>query len=246
MLTSVVLVSILLLDLFVAIEQPTINIRINEELPLSTILFTVNANSTYRLFDSARNHNSFVHYNVSTGDLQLARSLDREHLCAQHVCSCVRCQLLIELIQWQSPYHLLKLWLVIDDINDNSPAFSSSTYRLALMENVPIGFELPLEQANDVDFGDNARLTYELRSLTERGPFELMTKENGGLAMKITGAIDREQRDSYVYQLTAYDHGQPRRSTSTRLTIQIEVSLLLPVRFCSNIDHVLLVIGCER
>ncbi len=205
-------------------DQQIINIHINEELPLSTILFTTTNNSTYRLFDSGRNQNSFIYYNISKGDILLSHSLDREYLCSQHICSCIQCQLIIELIEWQRPYRLLKLLLNIEDINDHQPRFSSDNYQLNIMENVPIGFELPLESAYDADLGENSRISYELKSARE-GPFELITKLNGGgVALKVIQQIDREEHDFYQYELIAFDHGQPRQQSSTKLSIQIDVS----------------------
>lgn len=217
---------VLISNIFCKIQdQQIIHIRIDEELPLSTILFTTSNSLTYRLFDTGRNQNSFVRYDSSTGQLLLARSIDREYLCSQRICSCTQCQLTIELIEWQTPYRLLQLILNIDDINDNKPRFSSNDFHFNLIENTPIGHEISLEQATDADLGENSRLTYDLKRLDEqdKGPFELMTKMNGGLVLKITKEIDREERDHYEYELIAFDNGQPRRQTSTKLFIQIDV-----------------------
>ena len=208
-------------------EQQIIHIRVDEELPLSTILFTTTNSITYRLFDTGRNQNSFVRYDSSNGQLLLARSLDREYLCSQRICSCTQCQLTIELIEWQSPYRLLQLILNVDDINDHSPEFSSKNYHFNLMENVPIGYEISLEQAQDADIGENNRINYELKRLDENldGPFELVTKINGGLLLKVIKEIDREERDHYEYELIAFDNGQPKKQSSTKLFIQIDVNI---------------------
>lgn len=204
-------------------DQQQISIHLNEESPLSTILFTTTNNITYRLFDSGRNQNSFISYNTSTGHILLSHALDREDLCARHICSCSHCQLMIELIEWQIPYRLLQLILNLEDINDQRPRFSSDHYQLNIMENIPIGLELPLEAAQDDDLGDNGRISYELQS-SSNGPFQLITKLNGGVALKVIREIDREEQDFYQYQINAYDHGQPRQESSTNLSISIDVS----------------------
>ncbi|CAF5114290.1 unnamed protein product, partial [Rotaria socialis] len=80
-----------------------------------------------------------------------------------------------------------------DDINDHVPTFSSKNYQFNLMENVPIGYEISLEQANDADLSENSRINYELKYLHEKnndGPFEIVTKINGGLALKVIKEID--------------------------------------------------------
>lgn len=211
-------------------EQPIIYIRVDEELPLSTILFTTNNTITYRLFDTGRNQNIFVRYDSVNGHLLLARSLDREYLCSQRICSCTQCQLTIELIEWQTPYRLLQLILNIDDINDHIPTFSSKNYEFSVMENSPIGYEINLEQAYDADLNENSRINYELKYLYENsndGPFQIMTKINGGLTLKVIKEIDREQRDYYEYELIAFDNGQPKRQSSTKLCIKINVRLII-------------------
>jgi hypothetical protein len=57
------------------------------------------------------------------------------------------------------------------------------------MENIPIGFELPLESAHDDDLGENSRISYELKT-SNQGLFELITKSNGGLSLKVMKQID--------------------------------------------------------
>ena len=206
-------------------HQEIIHIRIDEELPLWTILFTTPNNITYRLFDSGRNQNSFVYYNTTTGHILLSKSLDREYLCSKHICSCTECQFIIELIEWQIPYRLFKLILIINDINDHRPIFSSDNYHINLIENVPIGFKLPIESAYDADLGENSRIHYELRNYN-KGPFELVTEMNGELALKVMEEIDREKRDFYQYELIASDHGKPRKQSSTQLNIRVSVNIL--------------------
>ena len=227
MFTSLVFVALLGAIFGNVPDSQTIRISLDEELPLATILFSTSTTLVYRLFDSGRNHNTFVEYNSSTGHLLLARPLDREDLCAEHVCSCLQCHLTVELIEWQSPYRLLKLLFTIDDINDHSPIFSSSIFHLQLLENSPVDFEVALEQATDADQGENSRLTYELRALNGvgQGPLELIAKSNGGIAMKVIGNLDREERDYYPYELIASDHGEPRRSTSSKVYVHIQVGL---------------------
>ncbi|CAF4997665.1 unnamed protein product, partial [Rotaria sp. Silwood1] len=163
-------------------NQQIINIHINEELPLSTILFITTNNITYRLFDSGRNQNSFIYYNVSNGQISLLRSVDREYLCSEHICSCTKCQLIIELIEWQIPY----------------------------------------QSAYDADLGENSRIQYELKNHNDDGPFELITKNNGGLVLKVIKDIDREKQDFYQYELIAFDNGKPRKQSSTKLFIQVD------------------------
>ncbi|CAF1472505.1 unnamed protein product, partial [Didymodactylos carnosus] len=154
--------------------------------------------STYRLFDTNRNHNSFVKFDSETGRLILQRSIDRELLCIEHICDCTKCQLKIEIIEWQqsiTTYAVLKLILIINDINDNEPMFNRDVYELNIMENVPINFLLQLESASDPDLNDNSRIGYELISLNKSLslPFELHhVEQSNTIALRVIGQLDRE------------------------------------------------------
>jgi hypothetical protein len=55
-----------------------------------------------------------------------------------------------------------------------------------------------------------------------------VTKINGGLLLKVIKEIDREKRDHYEYELIAFDNGQPKKQSSTRLFIQIDVKKNFP------------------
>lgn len=95
------------------------------------------------------------------------------------------------------------------------------------MENVPIGYEISLEQAQDADLSENGRINYELKRIgqsQDESPFELHIKNTGALTLKVRKEIDREQRDHYQYELIAFDHGQPRKHSSTKLDIHVDVS----------------------
>ncbi len=98
------------------------------------------------------------------------------------------------------------------------------------MENIPIGFELPLESAHDDDLGENSRISYELKT-SNQGLFELITKSNGGLSLKVMKQIDWEEEDFFQYDLIAYDHGQPSRDGAGSVWDRTEPNQPKPVQF---------------
>lgn len=100
----------------------------------------------------------------------MIRSIDRERLCSEHICSCDHCRLTIELIEWQTPYRLE---------------------------------------------------TIDGKSVEK--PFELIEKLSGSIILKINKNLDREKTNFYQIRLIASDHGEPSRSNSTILNIEIEV-----------------------
>ncbi|NXK06073.1 CELR2 protein, partial [Herpetotheres cachinnans] len=105
--------------------------------------------------------------------------------------------------------------IVILDINDNSPSFTSSPLSY-VMENVEVGFLLHRIIAKDPDEGRNGQVTYHILSGNENKAFVLD---------KITGLLttahllDREIQERYSLTVMALDGGSPALSATQVLTI---------------------------
>ena len=54
--------------------------------------------------------------------------------------------------------------VLVDDVNDNNPEFTQSTYEATVEENTYDGQHLLNVSATDADAGENARLTYAIAS----------------------------------------------------------------------------------
>ena len=54
--------------------------------------------------------------------------------------------------------------VLVDDVNDNNPEFTQSTYESTVEENTYDGQHLLNVSATDADVGENARLTYAIAS----------------------------------------------------------------------------------
>uniref|UniRef100_H3BYS3 Protocadherin 7 n=1 Tax=Tetraodon nigroviridis TaxID=99883 RepID=H3BYS3_TETNG len=122
----------------------------------------------------------------------------------------------------QSWVDLFEGKVIILDINDNTPSFPSPVLTLSVEENRPIGTLYLLPTATDRDFGRNGIERYEL--IQESSVFELQvadTTDGEKLPqLIIKGALDREQRDSYL-TLRVRDGGDPPRSSQAILRVMI-------------------------
>ncbi|NWZ57871.1 PCD23 protein, partial [Haliaeetus albicilla] len=105
--------------------------------------------------------------------------------------------------------------IVILDINDNSPNFTSSPLSY-IMEDVEVGFLVHHIIAKDPDEGRNGQVTYRILSGNENKAFVLD---------KITGLLttaqllDREIQEQYSLTVMALDDGSPALSATQVLTI---------------------------
>ncbi|NXV75479.1 PCD23 protein, partial [Atlantisia rogersi] len=105
--------------------------------------------------------------------------------------------------------------IVILDVNDNSPSFTSLPLSY-IMEDVEVGFLVHHIIAKDPDEGRNGQVTYHILSGNENKSFVLD---------KITGLLttaqllDREIQEHYSLTVMALDGGSPALSATQVLTI---------------------------
>ncbi|TNN19816.1 Protocadherin gamma-A1 [Schistosoma japonicum] len=105
--------------------------------------------------------------------------------------------------------------LIIRDVNDHKPIFEKSVYHVSIQENNPIGEKVVQIKAEDLDEGENARITY---SLLDRANFKVDSL-TGWITPNVI--FDRETRDSYQVTAIALDHGKPRLSSSVLINITV-------------------------
>ncbi|NXG21046.1 PCDGH protein, partial [Grallaria varia] len=155
-----------------------------------------------------------------TGHLVTAEKIDRENLeelCGESSSCSVSFEALVH-----NPLNVFHVEVSIEDVNDNSPTFSKAALELEIGEWTLPGSRFPLEMARDADVGSNSQLTYQL---TSSPSFSLAMKERQGgkkqPELVLERALDREKQSSFELVLTATDGGDPFRSG----TIQIRVNV---------------------
>ncbi|XP_026214080.1 protocadherin alpha-2-like [Anabas testudineus] len=177
----------------------------------------VNSVKTYKL-----NPNDYFSLDIqNTGDqsvsaeLVLQKALDREK------------QTVIELtltaIDGGKPPRSGTLQILVNvlDVNDNSPLFSKTLYKVQVAENTNIGTTLLTLTATDLDGGVNSQLVY---SFSERRLSNIDDKfsldENTG-EITVKGNINYEENQAYEIRVQARDKGTPPRSAHSKVLVEV-------------------------
>nr|XP_008517939.1 PREDICTED: protocadherin gamma-C4 [Equus przewalskii] len=173
--------------------------------------------STRRLRVVSGASRRFFEVNRETGEMFVNDRLDREELCGTLPSCTVTLELVVE-----SPLELFSAEVVIQDINDNNPAFPTREMKLEISEAVVPGTRFPLESAHDPDVGSNSLQTYEL-SRNEYFALRVQTREDSTkyAELVLERALDREREPSLQLVLTALDGGTPARSASLPILIAV-------------------------
>ncbi|KAM6055957.1 uncharacterized protein VSU04_010168 [Chlamydotis macqueenii] len=152
-----------------------------------------------------------------SGNLYVSERLDREEMCGEAASCSVNLQVLVE-----NPLNVFHVEVAIQDVNDNAPSFSELALHLEIGEWTPPGARFPLETARDADVGSNSLLTYRLAS---NPSFSLAVKESPDGSkqpeLELERPLDREKQSSFQLVLTAVDGGEPPRSGTAQLCINV-------------------------
>ena len=114
--------------------------------------------------------------------------------------------------------------IVIEDENDETPEFlyqQSGVLSLEISENTRVGSTITTVQAVDNDRGSNGSVSYQFSSATHHkypGVFEIDSSSGD---IRIRSLLDRESEDNYQLIVTAKDGGQPSRTSSMTINIDI-------------------------
>uniref|UniRef100_A0A3P8Z092 Cadherin domain-containing protein n=1 Tax=Esox lucius TaxID=8010 RepID=A0A3P8Z092_ESOLU len=106
--------------------------------------------------------------------------------------------------------------LIVQDLNDNSPAFTHPEYNFYVPENLPLSGTVGLITVTDSDAGDNAVITLSI--LNGKDNF-VIDPQTGVIKPNIT--FDREQQSSYTFMVKATDGGQPPSTSYAKVTINV-------------------------
>ena len=220
---------------------PKESIHITEDLPIGTSIYTFNtegcktenSTGTYRFVDSQKNSNDFFLVDPYTGRVTTKKLIDRDDFCLRRTCSCSKCEITLEILCVNmGQIYFNDLAIIVDDRNDHAPQFPKSSITIDVLENVPVGYLIPIDVALDPDYGINSIQGYKLledNSTAKNSRNKLLdafqieySKKNDLLALRLMKALDRESCDSLQYVLQAYDGGQPQALVG-RLNIRMNI-----------------------
>ncbi|XP_029369051.1 protocadherin alpha-2-like [Echeneis naucrates] len=150
-----------------------------------------------------------------SAELVLQKALDRE---TQPVI-----KLLLTAVDGGKPPRSGSLQLTVNviDVNDNTPTFNKSLYKLRVKENATPGKLVIKLNATDLDEGMNSKIMY---SFIKRGNIDPsnnfdLNSETGEITVK--GTLDYEETPAYEVRIQAMDQGTVRRSAHAKLLIEI-------------------------
>lgn len=204
-------------------ESQIYNASVRESLPIGSSIVTVRAS------DSDAEDNGRVTYSLTgpdaslfridsnSGILTLRSKVDREAQ-SKHVVGVIgRDNAVPASERLQSNATIIVNLL---DDNDNVPAFGRRTYYMDVREDINAG-ERPVigrVTATDLDDGENAALKYSIIGGNTGGAFSIDTE---GGQIHLQKSIDREKQDSYKLVVRAQDLGDPPKSNTTQVVINV-------------------------
>ncbi|AWP12091.1 putative protocadherin Fat 4-like [Scophthalmus maximus] len=154
--------------------------------------------------------------NLKTGFLYVSERLDREELCAK----AATCTVSVEAVV-NNPLKLYRLEINVVDINDNAPRFSEDLQSLNIAESTVPGGKFGFVGASDLDVGKNSLSTYKLSS---NEYFSLEIHKGGDSVsgtLVLQKALDRESQSTIKLTVTAADGGNPPKSGTALIIINV-------------------------
>lgn len=109
---------------------------------------------------------------------------------------------------------------MIEDKNDNSPHFDSSSVRIAVPENVAAGSAVYTAHASDPDSGANGEVRYELVASTQEPSYFQVDSSRGTISL-IHG-LDYETVHRLTVTVVARDSGAPSLSDNMTLVVDVQ------------------------
>ncbi|XP_042620860.1 protocadherin alpha-3-like isoform X3 [Cyprinus carpio] len=175
-----------------------------------------NAVKTYKL--SHNEHFSLDVQNVEqsvTVELVLIKALDREKQTVIH--------LTLTAIDGGKPAFSGTLEIIINvlDVNDNSPVFSKSLYKVKVNENIALGSQIISLSASDLDEGINSDITFSIvkHGISKASDLFSVNPDSGLITIK--GNIDYEENAAVELRVAAKDKGHPPKSSQCKVLVEV-------------------------
>ncbi|XP_060693428.1 protocadherin gamma-A11-like isoform X7 [Hemiscyllium ocellatum] len=97
--------------------------------------------------------------------------------------------------------------VVVQDENDNAPAFPNSVYKISLLENAPKGTLVIKLNATDMDDGSNGEVLYSFSSHTSVRVREMFGVDSKTGEVRVKGTLDYEKDNGFEINMQALDQG---------------------------------------
>ncbi|EMP35336.1 Protocadherin gamma-B5 [Chelonia mydas] len=111
-----------------------------------------------------------------------------------------------------------KVEIEVIDENDNAPEVTFTSVSSPVPEDSVPGTVIALISVNDLDFGDNGKVSCHL---LDDFPFTIVSSSNNYYKLLTDSTLDRERTPEYNITITATDKGSPALSTQKTILLQI-------------------------
>uniref|UniRef100_A0A7I4YNL8 Cadherin domain containing protein n=1 Tax=Haemonchus contortus TaxID=6289 RepID=A0A7I4YNL8_HAECO len=193
-------------------------VRIPEDSPIGFHVITIKAE------DSDRGRNAHLTYSIDshefaidnkTGLVTLKEPLDRENRSSYVVPVTVSDEA-------QPPLNTTtQLEIIVDDVNDNPPEFSTQNYSISIPEDIPVGTSFMQVSAVDLDVGNNGIVDYFLNDTDASPVYDLFRLDRTSGTLRVNSKLDREQYPFIELKIFARDRGKPPLTASSLISIAL-------------------------
>lgn len=200
-------------------QENSYTIFIKENTALDFLLYTVssydvdldlNAIPVYSIEES--DQSSYFYVNMSTGDIHLNKTLDREDV------PMITIILVASDMLDESLYSTATLTLHVIDVNDNVPVFSHALYNATLSEDSINGTIITTDiSATDADIGENARISYSLADEF----LHLFSINESTDVVSLISSLNYEIAHNYTIIVYGTDNGVPPLQSTSQLFITV-------------------------
>uniref|UniRef100_A0A8C5H837 Protocadherin beta-16-like n=2 Tax=Gouania willdenowi TaxID=441366 RepID=A0A8C5H837_GOUWI len=199
--------------------QQTYKATVTENSPKGTIVATVTASDadhgsnskiTYSITNAVKNAKDMFEINKENGQISVIGNIDFE--------KSKQFQLNLRAIDEGGLTDSCKLFIEVQDVNDNTPEINIMSKSTVISEDAKINTVVTVINVEDLDSGENGNMKC---FISENIPFVLKTTSNNFYSLVTDSELDRELSSEYNITVTCSDEGVPSLSSSITLTLQI-------------------------
>lgn len=195
-------------------------VQISEGSPIGSQLiriYTVDVdeglNGDVFYYISDGNHDGRFAIDSSTGQLTLAKTLDRETESSYKLTVVAHDAALRNRLSSNTT-----ILLEVLDENDNEPIFTQTNTQISVNETTAVETELIRFRATDSDLGINSQISFSISAGNRRDTFHIDSVSG---KLYLHRPLDYEETTSYTLNITATDGGNPRLQTTILFNVLV-------------------------